>query len=345
MNTTTHRYLVTGASGYISSWVCKYLLEDDQHVHATVRNVQSEKCKYLKELKQQYPKQLQLFEADLLKSGSFDEAIQNCDYVLHMASPFFTKFTDADKDLVEPAIKGTEEVLNAATKTSSVKRVIVTSSIASLMGDAQDVVGKTVDETFWNTTSNKTHQAYPYSKVEAEKAAWRIAKNQDQWDLVTINPGFVLGPSLTNRNDSTSIGFLSDMLNGKFPLVPDFYFAIADVRDVARAHILAANNENASGRYLITNDVYSFYDLGNILKEKYSQYPLPKAKVPKFIFKLVGNIMAGYTRKMIDANFGINYKIDNSRSVEDLKIEYTDVRASLNDQAEQLIKDGLVKKR
>ena len=136
--------LVTGGSGYIASWVVKYLLEEGYTVRATVRNLRSEdKVAHLKAMEREYSGKLQLFEADLLTEGSFDESMKGCDVVIHTASPFFIKgLKDAQKQLVDPALQGTRNVLETANRAESVKRVVLTSSVAAIMGDNVDALNK-----------------------------------------------------------------------------------------------------------------------------------------------------------------------------------------------------------
>ena len=168
--------LVTGATGYIASWVIKNLLEQGHTVHATVRDLNKKPSfAHLDKIAAETTGTLKLFKANLLEPNSFDEAMQGCEIVLHMASPFVvSNFKDALKDIIEPAVLGTENVLNSVNKTESVKRVIVTSSIAATYGDAIDIqhtAKNEFDESHWNTTSSETHQPYPYSKVIAERKA------------------------------------------------------------------------------------------------------------------------------------------------------------------------------
>jgi nucleoside-diphosphate-sugar epimerase len=123
--------LVTGASGYIGLHVVNSLLDAGWTVHATVRSLQYEKKVVpLRTLANQQPDKLRLFEADLLKEGSFLEPMQGCSVVFHVASPFLVpeKVKSAEKDLVRPAVEGTRSVLDSVNKTDSVKRVVLTSS-------------------------------------------------------------------------------------------------------------------------------------------------------------------------------------------------------------------------
>lgn len=177
--------LVTGGNGYIASWLVKYLLDDGIDVHATVRNPSdNSKVGHLSRIAESAPGALTLFEADLLDDGAFDEAMAGCQLVFHTASPFaIFRIKDAQRQLVDPAVNGTRNVLESANRVESVHRVVLTSSVVSICGDnrdLQDAPGDMFTEHDWNTTSSVTHQPYNYSKVVAEKTAWEIADAQDR---------------------------------------------------------------------------------------------------------------------------------------------------------------------
>lgn len=340
-------FLVTGASGYIASWIVRFLLEQGQKVHGTVRKLSdTAKISHLLALQEKYPEHLHLFEADLLKKESFRKPMEGCTVILHTASPFFiAKIKDPQTDLITPALQGTSNVLELANEFPTIKRIVLTSSVAAVHSDAADI-RNTKDGVFteadWNTVSDAKYNPYQYSKTIAEHKAWEIARNQDHWQLVVINPGFVLGPSMTKRVDSTSIDTMRSLLNGKFKTgVPDLYFGIVDVRDVAKAHILAATNEKASGRHLLVNEVVPLIEMAKVLKEKYPTRPIPSSTLPKFMLYLVGPFM-GFSWRFLNLNYGIPFKIDHSFSIKDLGIEYTPLKTTLTDHAEQLISDKLV---
>ncbi|MDP1776349.1 MAG: NAD-dependent epimerase/dehydratase family protein, partial [Moraxellaceae bacterium] len=211
--------LVTGASGYIAGWIVHYLLQSGRTVHATVRDPNKlSSVQHLLDSAENNPGTLKLFKADLLEEGSFDEAMQGCELVMHTASPFVLDgFTDAEVALVKPAVEGTKNVLASANRSPSVRRVVLTSSVAAIYGDnidAQTLPNFCIDESLWNTTSSLTHNPYQYSKMAAEKVAWEMQKAQQQWDLVTINPSLVLGPALAKNSQSASIGTLKQMADG-----------------------------------------------------------------------------------------------------------------------------------
>ena len=344
----TKPVLVTGGSGYIASWVVKQLLENGYTVHTTVRDINNKnKFQHLLDIAAKVKGSLNIFEADLMKDGSFDKAMENCELVMHTASPFFIQgVKDAQKELIEPAINGTRNVLESANRTTSVKRVIVTSSLVAIYGDvadAKEAPNGILTEEIWNTTSDIKHQPYSYSKTLAEREAWEINKKQDRWDLVTINPGFVLGPSLTKRTDSTSISTVIQLADGSFKSgAPDLWFGIVDVRDIAKAHIKAGFTPEANGRNIICNESETFLGMANILKEQFgNNYAFPKRKAPKAMMWLLAP-MVGVTRKFVSKNVGIPLNIDNSKSKKELGMDYIPLKQTLKDQFKQLIDDGLV---
>ena len=161
--------LVTGASGFIASWIVKYLLEDGCTVHATVRDKNLlPKVAHLQDMGAlSKTGSLHLFEADLLTEGSFAEAMQNCELVIHTASPFRTKVRNAQKELIEPALLGTRNVLQTVNEQEQVKKVVLTSSVAAIMGDAceiHDTEQHLFTENHWNLTSDLKHQPMVFGK-------------------------------------------------------------------------------------------------------------------------------------------------------------------------------------
>lgn len=343
--------LVTGATGYIAGWIIKDLLEQGYTVHATVRSPQNtQSYQHLTKIAEQSQGTLKIFAADLLQDQAFDEAMQDCETVIHTASPFVvTKFKDAYQDLVKPAVEGTKNVLNSANRIKSVKKIVLTSSIASTYGDAAEIEKNNkgfFDENDWNSTSSVEHQPYPYSKVAAEREAWKMQSEQTRWELVCINPALVMGPSLTPNSKSGSIEVLQQFGTGITILgVPPMWMGFADVRDVAQAHIQAAFNPEARGRYIICAETLSLLEIGNILKAQFgSKYPFPKMVMPKALISLVGPVL-GYSRQFIKLNMGYPIYFSNQRSIDELHLNYRPMNESLTEHFQQMIDDGLIKKR
>lgn len=341
--------MVTGATGYVAGWLVRRLLEEGHTVHATVRDPSSaEKLKYLNELADRMPGNIEYFQADLLTEGSYAEAMESCEVVFHTASPFTIAVDDPQRDLIDPAQLGTRNVLEQAHKTESVKRVVVTSSCAAIYGDNADleeVDGGQFTEEVWNTSSSLTHQPYSFSKTVAEREAWKIAQGQDRWVLVTINPSFVLGPGINPFATSESFSLIKQFGDGSMKSgVPDYGIGAVDVRDVAEAHTRAGFTASAEGRYITSGHNSSFAEFATILRDQFGgTYPIPRRTMPKWLVWLMAPLVnESMTRKIVARNVGHPWRADNSKSVRELGISYRPLEESLNDMFQQLIDHGLV---
>jgi len=269
---------------------------------------------------------LELYEADLMQSGSFDDAFCGVRYIFHTASPFFIQGGHAE--LVEPAVEGTRNVMLSAAKalssTGDLKRVVLTSSVAAVKGmkDPQPPKnGKSVysEEDFNETSTVDNGEAYWMGKVQAEKIAWDLAK-QHNIDLVTILPEFILGPLISARADGTSVGYMKKWIEGNAtdPGYPSF----SDLRDVAKAHILAAEIPEASGRYIVAYETSPPPQIiVKWLKERFPDIDFPEPK---------------------------NYEqqgpaVDNSKALKELGLTLTPVKSMIIDMAATMIALGMVK--
>lgn len=341
--------MVTGATGYVAGWLVKELLEAGITVHAPVRNPEnSEKLKYLNEWASKYKGEIKYFKADLLLEGSYDEAMKGCELVFHTASPFINSVKDPQKDLVDPALLGTRNVLNSVNRTESIKRVVLTSSCAAIIGDAKDCLNYPngiATEEQWNETSTLNHQAYSYSKTVAEKEAWKMNQAQDRWDLVVINPSLVIGPGINPNGTSESFNIVKMLADGQMKMgAPDMRIGAVDVRDLGKAHFRGGFTPEAKGRHIISAEHTSLLQLGHMLREKYgNQYPFPKKTLPKWLVWLAAPA-SGLKRKMVSNNMGYDWLVDNSKSKKDLGMEYTPIRKSIVDFFDQMVAAGAFKK-
>jgi dihydroflavonol-4-reductase len=331
--------LVTGGSGFVASHLILQLLQRGSSVHATVRNLHHEaKLRPLRQLQQHYPNQLELFEADLLKAGSFDAAMDGCSVIHHVASPFLLpeKIKDGRKQMLEPALRGTQNVLGSVNRSRDVKRVVMTSTVGAIFGDYADVLemkDQTLSEDYFNTSSTLENNPYHYAKVEAEKEAWRLSREQDRWSLVTINPGMILGPSLTPASESGSLFLLDEMFKGYFFYgMPNLSLTTVDVREVASAHIRAACRPDAHGRYILAEKtMISFVEISKIVRSIHRRpWLLPRHQVPDAVVKLIGPFF-GLTQDYIRKHLGIRFKVDNHRSIDELGITYRPIEQTLHE--------------
>lgn len=342
--------LVTGATGYVAGWIVQRLLARGCTVHAAVRGADDkEKLAHLEALKEQ-PEcsegKLRYFESDLLKPGSYAEAMAGCELVFHTASPFSTKVDDPIGQLVLPAQLGTRNVLEQAKATPSVRRVVLTSSVVAIYGDNADRIDLGVEafsEAHWNETSSADHQPYPYSKTLAEKEAWRIADGQRRFDLVTINPSLVIGPGLDPHGSSESFDLVRQLGDGTMKSgVPHWGIGAVDVRDLADAHLAAGFRKAASGRYIVSGHDTSFMGLADALRETFGRdYPLPKKVMPKALVWLFAPMVNKLlTRKLVSRNVGYDWRADNGKSVRELGVSYRPLEESMVDFFQQMIDSG-----
>ncbi|XVE90417.1 hypothetical protein DITRI_Ditri20bG0076300 [Diplodiscus trichospermus] len=276
MSATGKVVCVTGASGYIASWLVKFLLQRGYTVKATVRDPSDpKKSEHLLAL-DGAKERLHLFKAELLDEGAFDSVVDGCIGVFHTASPFYNNVKDPQAEMIDPAVKGTLNVLRSCSKVPSIKRVVITSSIAAVVFNGRplgpDVV---VDETWFSdpTFCEKSKLWYVLSKTLAEEAAWKYTK-ENGIDMVSINPGLVIGP-LLQPTANTSVEPILKLIKGA-ETFPNTTYRLIDVRDVATAHVLAFENSSACGRYLLVEKAMHCSEVVEALRKLYPALSLPE---------------------------------------------------------------------
>ncbi|KAJ9704700.1 hypothetical protein PVL29_002984 [Vitis rotundifolia] len=209
---------VTGASGFLASWLVKRLLLSGYHVTGTVRDPGNDKkLAHLWKL-EGARERLTLVRADLMEEASFDKAIMGCHGVFHTASPVMGSAADPKAEILVPAVEGTLNVLRSCKKNPSLRRVVLTSS-SSAVRVRDDFDPKIpLDESSWSSVElcESLQIWYALSKVLAEKAAWEFCK-ENGIDLVTVLPSFVIGPSLPPDLCSTAYDVLG-LLKGSWSL-------------------------------------------------------------------------------------------------------------------------------
>lgn len=203
----------------------------------------------------------------MTKEDAFDQVTSTpgIEVVLHTASPFNYTWTDAIRDVVDPAVKGTTGILKAIKRNApQVRRVVVTSSFAAIVDSkTQSDPNVTLSEKTWNSITtadihNSRADTYRASKKLAEKAAWDfVANEKPNFDLVTVNPPFVFGPVVHHLATVDTINASNDrlvkLLRGEWknevPAIGPVDIWV-DVRDVATAHVLAFEKPELGGKRL-----------------------------------------------------------------------------------------------
>ena len=260
------KVLVTGASGYIALHCILELLKNGYNVKGSLRDMSREK-EVRHSLGQEFENEkLEFCQLTLLDDEGWEEAASDCHYLLHIASPCFIEEPENEKELIEPALEGTLKALKAAQK-SKIKKVVLTSSMGAIAYGHKKAI---CDLNDW-TDISKNVGAYIKSKTIAEKAAWDFVDNHtdDLFSMTTINPGMVFGPLLSSDMNGISANLISKMITGKFPALPDIYFTVVDVRDVAKIHVQSlANKESDHKRIIVTSqNGIAFIEISKILRE------------------------------------------------------------------------------
>lgn len=325
-------FLITGINGYLGLNIAKQLADYDVKVKGTMRNIKDEKkIKPVLNVSINSKQKIELVEAELLDKVSLAKAVEGCNVVLHVASPLPIEAPTHENEILEPAINGTLNVLEACFNNKSIRRVVVTSSGLAVMGPEyrNDL---TYNETHWGDPNTKF--TYCKSKILAEKAAWdfvaeKKAKNEKCFELCVINPTFILGPVLHDTLGVSSSRMLNVFAN-KLEKVPELYFPTCDVRDVALAHIKAASIPEAAGERILIVSSTSFIPMirwAQILDKEFSSkgYKIPLEEV-----KGEGK--------------GKTAKIDDSKMRKILGITPIDFEKTVIDMAYSLINKGFLTK-
>ncbi|KZT73630.1 NAD(P)-binding protein [Daedalea quercina L-15889] len=296
---TSGKALVTGANGFLATWIIRKLLERGFSVRGTVRS--ESKIAPLKQVFADFGDKFEVVVVeDITKKGAFDEAVKGVDLIQHPASPVHMNAIEPDEQIV-PAVNGTVGVLESALAYgTSVKRVVYTSSCGAVRG-VETTTPRRYSEADWNEASVADVRArgraagqlskYQASKVLAERAAWDFVekhKGSIGWDLVACCPPWIFGPTLQpvkepeQMNDSMRIWFQATIKgtdDSGIPQEKEFFTKFGmtwiDVRDAAEALIVAGEKEQAAGeRIIISNGPWKGQDLLNAARKYYPQVPV-----------------------------------------------------------------------
>lgn len=344
----TFTVFVSGAAGFIGSHVIKQLLAAGHHVRGSVRSLKKiEELRHLRELPGA-AERLTLVEADLLAPGAFDAHVLGCDYVLHLASPFVLDAKDPQKDLVDPAVRGTRTMLEACKKAPSVRRVVITSSMAAITDEPES--DKVLTEEDWNEKSSLSRNPYYYSKTLAERAAWQFVEDEKpHFTVIAMNPYIVVGPSMTRAVNPSNQLFV-DLLVGTYPGIMNLTWGFVDVRDVAQAHIAALTADAANGRYLCTNATLTMREVVELLHQagygNEQGYKVPKlgldCAIGDYAAKFGSYLQPKGVGQYLRTHIGRVVRFDNAKVKRDLGLAFRPLKTTIVDTLEDLVRWGHV---
>ena len=340
--------LVTGATGYVAAEIVRQLLERGYRVRGTTRDVAAAIASGDLTSLPGADRALELVAADLMIEGSLDGAVEGCEYVMHVASPYALNVADPQRDLVDPAVQGTLSLLRASVSAGTVKRVLLTSSFAAIGGSAR---AEAYTEDDWNEVATLSNNAYSYSKVLAERAAWDFVEGQKPgFDLVVLNPTTVLGPTVVARLNQ-SHEFFTGMTDGSQPAIVAVDHPAVDVRDVALAHIMAMEDPGASGRYLLAAGNFTPRQIADVgIRLGIDQrFKLPRLRLDRGLGVTLTRAAIPFqpkgTQAFLRSSLGKTWVVDAGRAERELGLHYRDLEETIADTWISLEEHGLLGER
>ena len=280
------KVLVTGATGYIGLHCIQQLLDQGYAVNGSLRSLER-KDEIFKSLESHNTstEHLKLFSFNLNEDEGWDDGMEGCDYLIHVASPIALERKSEDF-FVKPAVAGVKRALKFAKK-HNIKKVILTSSVAAIFHGIE--LKEYYDENDWSDPENPSIDHYSKSKTLAEKAAWDFIEAEGKpFEFSVINPALVIGPSLSNDLGESNKA-IQMVATGKMPVAVPLQFGYVDVRDVAAAHILAMQKQASDGeRFALAEKDMWYEDVAKVLREN-GFNKAPKLSVPVWAAKILAN--------------------------------------------------------
>ncbi|MCD7441142.1 aldehyde reductase [Streptomyces lincolnensis] len=287
------RVLVTGGTGFIGSWCVTALLDAGHTVRTTVRDLRREPAlrSWLGAAAPFDDDRLTVVRADLEHPDGWDEAVADCDFVLHVASPTLRRTPANDDELVVPAREGVLRVLRAA-RDAGVRRVVLTSAFGAV-GIGHPRRSTPFTEEDWTDVDGDI-PPYQRSKTLAERAAWQfVGEEGGGLEMAAVHPVAVLGP-LLGPDDPPSLRLVRRMLEGRVPACPPFGMGFVDVRDVADLHLRAMTDPAAAGERFLAVAGHSLrvVEIAGILRDRLGQRAaqVPTRELPVWLARALGAV-------------------------------------------------------
>ncbi|KAJ6388539.1 hypothetical protein OIU77_026990 [Salix suchowensis] len=285
---------VTGGSGYIGSWLVRKLLVKGYTVHATLRNLAEDRSKV--DLLNSLPNadtNLVLFQADIYNAHEFDDAIQGCEFVFHVATPMqHDPKSSQYKDRVEATIAGVRIIADCCIKSQTVKRLIYTATVLASSPLNEDGSGykSCMDESCWTpsdhlplTYANDYVLEYTKAKTLAEKELLIYNEIEDaKLEVVTLLSGLVAGETILSHLPLSVQVILSPFTGNMFGYYQGLKFMeevlgsvpLVDIDDVCEAHVFCMENPSMKGRYLCAAADPTVREIEVYLEENHPEFKI-----------------------------------------------------------------------
>ncbi|UTH76440.1 NAD-dependent epimerase/dehydratase family protein [Chromobacterium sp. IIBBL 290-4] len=278
---------------------------------------------------------LEIREADLHQPGAFDQAFADCDAVIHCAAEVSTNArpdSEIWRRTLAVNIQGTENILSSIEKSSRVRALVFTSSMAAILS-GRNLPGHHYSESDWNNQPLKESDPYWYSKTAAESLlfkAFQLPAHAGR-RLVCFNPSIIVGPVHDARHGTGSIRILKDLHSGKTRACPDLHFHFVDVRDVAELHAHAALDEAIQGRFIVPGTPCSMQELSCAIRKHFPESKAPHTSVPDWLMYLSTPFNRQVSWRYLKQSLGVRHQFDDSRVTSTFRIPFRPLEQSIQD--------------
>ena len=285
------RVLVTGISGFIASHVALALLYAGFTVRGSLRDpARAAEVRANLERAGADTSRLEFVHLDLLEDTGWDDAMADCRYLQHIASPLVVRHVTDRDTLLRPAVEGTRRAI-AAALAANVERMVLTSSVAAVTYGHPPDRTEPFTGADWSLVADGELNAYAESKTRAELEAWTLVEGAGRrHDLAVVNPAVALGP-LLGPDPGVSAGLVMRLINGTMPLAPRLLLNVVDVRDLAALHVAAMTSPDAAGHRLLAAapGPTALLDLAGSLAASFPEIAnrLPRLAAPDLLVRLV----------------------------------------------------------
>ncbi|KAH6779441.1 hypothetical protein C2S52_010678 [Perilla frutescens var. hirtella] len=307
---------VTGGTGFVASWLIMRLLQHGYSVNTTVRPQRSGMKKDISFLRKLAGAEdrLHIFNADFENPDSFEAAIEGCVGVFHVAHPIDFNERESEERVTKKCVEATLGILRCCVKSKTVKRVVYTSSVATVMvKEKEKLPADIVDEDVWSDVDyvrslKVIEGSYCISKTMTERAALEFAEKHSL-DVVTVIPSWIHGPfvcpNLPGSVHSSLALFIGNEKQIKYQEITPF----VHTDDVASAHIFLFEYPQAKGRYLCSAVEIKYDDLCEFICNRYShQFQMlndPESLCDRALpFKTISS------KKLLDTGFSYKYGLE-----------------------------------
>ncbi|MBT8191006.1 MAG: SDR family NAD(P)-dependent oxidoreductase [Saprospiraceae bacterium] len=314
------KVLLTGATGFIGSYICRYLVSEGFHVIATKRSTSR------LELISEAIEKIQLVDIDLEDLTTLDDLVANTDIVIHCAA-LLSITTDSNKEMFDFNIGRTSDLVNLALK-HQIRKFIFISSVASL----NDLNNGLTSEKDTGST-NEINTKYGISKLLAEREVFR--GKAEGMDIIILHPSFVIGAGFWKTGTPS---FVDKIFTG-IPFYPPGSNGTVDVRDVAIAvrrsidysgeydsFVISAENHSLKSVFDMTCDALG---IGRIKSEM-----TPFLGRTGILFDKIRSVFTGSKRLITVDTLRTSsgqFMYDNRRSVKELSMEYRQIKETIDE--------------